>query len=208
VSVVEPGSAGMGLLGRVRAMLFRPSRAWDAIAEEPTTATELFKSYVAPLAAVPVVCGAIAMRLFGDGIFGVGIRANWPTTLIDVVVGYAVMLASVYLLGLMINGLAKPFGGVPNRTAAMKLAAYSGTAWWVAGVFALYPSIGVAAGMLGMLYSLYTLYLGLPKLMKGAPDQALSYFACVLGAILALVLVGGAVADSASELGGPLSAAG
>lgn len=208
MSVVEPGSAGASLFGRVRAMLLHPARTWDTIAVEPTTATELFKSYVMPLAAIPAVCGVIAMRLFGDGIFGVGIRATWATTLIDGVVNYGLMLASVYLLGLMIHVLARPFGGTPSRIAGMKLAAYAGTAWWVAGLFALYPSIGVAVGMLGMLYSLYTLYLGLPKLMKGAPDQALSYFACVLLAVAALALVGGALADSASELGGPLSAVG
>lgn len=208
MSVVEPGSARESLLGRVRAMLFRPAQTWEAIAAEPATATEIFKRYVAPLAAVPAVCGMIGMRLFGEGIFGVGIQSSWMTTLIDAAVNFGLMLASVYLLGLIIDALAPPFGGVRNRIGAMKLAAYAGTAWWVAGLFSLYPSLGAAVGMLGMLYSLYTLYLGLPKLMKGSPDQALSYFAAVLAGIGALALVGGLLSDRASELGGPLSAAG
>jgi hypothetical protein len=208
VGVVEPGSAGDSLVGRVLAMLFRPAQTWDAIAAEPATAREIFRDYVAPLAAIPAVCGMIGMRLFGEGIFGVGIQSSWTSTLIDAVVNYGLMLASVYLLGLIVDALAPMFGGVRSRADAMKLAAYAGTAWWVAGLFALYAPLGAAIGMLGMLYSLYTLFVGLPKLMKGSPDQTLSYFACVLVGIAALALVGGLLSDRASELGGPLSAAG
>jgi hypothetical protein len=68
---------------------------------------------------------------------------------------------------------------------ALKIAAYFPTASWVAGIFGLVPVLGIVA-LLGGLYSLYLLYLGLPKLMKTAQDKALPYFLVVL--IVAIVV--------------------
>jgi hypothetical protein len=65
------------------------------------------------------------------------------------------------------------------------VSAYSGTAGWVAGAFAIYPALAVLA-VLGGLYSLYLLYIGLPKLMKAPHDKALGY--TVVTVVVAIVL--------------------
>jgi hypothetical protein len=207
VSVVEPGSAGERLLVRVRAILFRPAGTWEVIAEEPAAGRELFRSYVVPLAAIPAVCGFVGMLLFGYSIAGIGFQANVPTAAIEATVDFTLTLATVFLVAVAIDLLAPAFGGIRSAGQALKLAAYSGTALWVAGVFSLYPSFGILAGVLGGLYSLYTLNLGLPKLMRVPQDNALSYFATVLGAILVIGALQKFLVGRASELGGPLRTA-
>lgn len=204
MGVVEPGSAGESLFARARAMLLRPSRAWAAIDHEAVSARELYRGYVAPLAAIPAVCGVVGMVLFGYSIAGIGFQANLATSLIEAVVDYLLTLVAVFLTALAIDALAPSFGGVRDRGQALKLAAYSGTALWVAGLFALYPSLGLLVAILGGLYSLYALYLGLPRLMRAPPENALTYFAAILGVILVILVLKGVVVARAAELGGPL----
>jgi Yip1-like protein len=73
------------------------------------------------------------------------------------------------------------------------LVAYSGTAFWVAGIVMLIPAISVLV-ILGAFYSLYLLYLGLPKLMRSPADKSVGYAAVVTVAVLVLFLVIGAIA--------------
>lgn len=207
MSVVEPESAGESLFARVMAMLFRPARAWAAIETETVSARELYRGYVAPLAAVPAVCGFVGMLLFGYSIAGIGFQANLATSVIETLVDYVLTLVAVFLTALAIHALAPSFGGVRDRGQALKLAAYSGTALWAAGVFGLYPSLGLLVAILGGLYSLYTLYLGLPRLMRAPQENALTYFAAILGVILVILVLKGVVVARAAELGGPLRTA-
>jgi hypothetical protein len=75
---------------------------------------------------------------------------------------------------------------------ALKLAAYSSTAAWLAGIFALIPGLRFL-GILG-LYSLYLLYLGLPVLMKTPREKVLPYIAVVVLAAIVLFMIVGMIA--------------
>ena len=94
------------------------------------------------------------------------------------VVDFAMGLIGVYVLSLIIDALAPTFGGQKDRMQALKVAAYSGTAAWVAGIFLIFPPVMLLA-VLG-LYSFYLLYLGLPRLMKTPQDKATGYTAAVV----------------------------
>lgn len=208
MSVVEPGSAASGLIARVKAILLKPAETWDVIDKEQPTVGSLYTSYVMPLAAIPVVCTLIGSLVFGLGGFGFTYKPSVAFALTQAVVSYGLGLAMVYVIALIIEALAPNFGGAKDRLQALKIAAYFPTASWVAGVFGLLPALGIVA-LLGGLYSLYLLYLGLPKLMKTPQDKAMPYFVVVL--ILAIVvsivigMAAGAVAGltgGAARLGG------
>ena len=102
------------------------------------------------------------------------------------------MLAGTYVLALVIDALAPTFSGQRSQIQALKLAAYSLTAAWLAGIFALIPELRLL-GLLG-LYSLYLLYGGLPVLMKPSGDKTLPYTAVVVVAAFVLFLIIGSVA--------------
>lgn len=207
MSVVEPGSAGAGLVTRAKELLLKPTATWDVIdGERPSTAA-LYTGYVMPLAAIPAVAQAIGMTVFGAGAFGIVVKWSLMTAITQAVLTFGLSLVMVFVLALVIDGLAPSFGGTKDRGQALKVAAYAPTASWVAGVFALYPPLGVI-GLLGGLYSLYLLYLGLPKLMKAAQEKALPYTAVVIVVAIVISLVIGAVtgavaaATGAAALGG------
>jgi hypothetical protein len=105
------------------------------------------------------------------------------------IVTYVMALAMPYLLALIIDALAPTFNGQRSQIQALKVAAYSSTAAWVAGIFALIPGLRFLT-ILGV-YSLFLLYLGLPVLMKSPKEKAIGYTVVViLAAIVLSILIG------------------
>ncbi|MCK7478466.1 MAG: YIP1 family protein [Candidatus Moduliflexus flocculans] len=127
---------------------------------EPTTVRDLFRSYIMILAAVPAVGQFLGHILVGRRLPMIG-RYRWPigSALANAVLTYVLALAAVYLFALIINELAPSFASAKNMTAALKLAAYSMTPAWVAGVLYIVPGLANLV-ILASLYGLYLLYLG------------------------------------------------
>lgn len=188
MSVVEPGSAGAGLLARVRAILTRPGPTWEVIDGERPTVGSLYVGYLIPLTAAAVIASAIGSSLIGAGAFGVTVKVPLVTALIDAVVVFVLSLGFAFVWALVIDALAPTFGGQKDRIQALKVVVYASTASLVAGLFSIIPMLGFVA-LLGGLYSLYLLYLGLPKLMKAPQEKALPYTAAVVGVGIAIGLV-------------------
>lgn len=187
MSVVEPGSAQSGLIERVKSILLRPSPTWDVIETEPATMGSLYKGYIIPLAAVPAICGLIGAVVFGYGMFGVSFKPPIAMAVGSAVVSYVLSLIMVFVLALIIDALAPTFGGRKNQIQALKIAAYSMTASWLAGVFSLFPPLAIL-GILG-LYGLYLLYTGLPRLMKSPAEKALPYTAVIILAAIVFSII-------------------
>jgi len=170
-------------------MLFRPLATWRIVAAEPADSRALLLGYVAPLAAIGPVCGAVGLQVFGASIAGIRLKPGLGATMAAAGLDYALGLLAVCLLALAVSALAPAFGGAASRGEALKLVAYAGTAVWLSGLFALYPTLGPPMAVLGGLYSFYALHLGLGPVMRAAPERALSYFVVVLACALALGLL-------------------
>jgi hypothetical protein len=198
---------GAGLIARAAAILARPGRTWDAIEPEPVDEAKLFARYVAPLAAIPAVCGVIGPLVFAYDIAQVRLKDDLVGLFLKAVVGFGSALILVYLLAAVISPLAPAFGGERSRAQALKLAAYSGTAFWLGGFFHLYPSLALPGGVLAGLYSLYTLYVGVSPLMKIHDERRLTYFAVILICLFLLSWIRDFAIGAAAGLGGPLGVA-
>lgn len=197
MSVVDGGSSN-NLIQRVQDILLKPKPTWDVIDGEAATVKGLYTGYVMILAAIGPVCGVLGNMLFHGFYFA-------PFVLVAAIVGYVMTLVAVYVMALVIDGLAPSFGGTRNPIQAFKVAAYAGTASWLAGVFQLAPVLGFLA-IVG-LYSLYLLYVGLPKLMKVSDDKAVVYTLVVIVAMI-VVYVAIAVVMSTIALMGAAGALG
>lgn len=204
MSVIEPGTTGAGLIARVKAIILQPKATWEVIDAEPATVSGIFKSYVVPLAAIPPVCAAIGSVVFGASAFGITVRTGPVQAIVGAVLSYALALVGVYVISLIIDALAPNFGATKDKTQAYKVAAYSYTPGWVAGVLGLLPSLA-PLGIIAGLYGLYLLYLGLPRLMKASEEKAVPYtavtiiVALVVGFVMAAVV--GSVAAATAGFG-------
>lgn len=197
---------GAGGLSRAAGLLLRPGRTWEHIAERPAQPRALFLRYAVPLAAIPAICSVVGVLTFGFNIANVGVHMSVVGLILGALTSYGLTLVAVWALAALIDWTAPAFGGVRDRTAALNLVVYAATAMWIGGLAEIYPSLGIPVGILAGLYSLYALYLGLPRMMGTSEDRRLTAFAAILVAILLLAVGRGMVTAKAAELGGPLSA--
>ena len=198
---------GAGVVVRAWRMLVQPSRAWAEIAAEPVDTAGLFPRYVAPLAAIPAVCGVAGPLKFGFNIANVGLVMSPLGLVLGALAAYALTFAALVSTAVAVDVIGGVFGGRRDRGRALELTAYACTAMWVAGLAELYPSLGLAVGILAAVYSLYALLLGVTP-MLGVPDaRRLTAFAVMLIAVGVIWGVRGYLVAAAAALGGPLSAA-
>ncbi len=167
-----------GLIERVRDILIKPKEEWGVIDAEPSTVNSIYTSYIVILAAIGPVCAFIGQQVFGWGGYGITIKPPIAYSLAFSVISYALALVSVYVAALVIDALAPTFEGTKDFMKAFKVAAYSATAMWVAGIFQIIPQLAIL-GIVG-LYSLYLLYLGLPRLMRVKEDKAIGYVGVII----------------------------
>jgi hypothetical protein len=183
------------MMARAKAMIMSPTAEWHVIDGETTTVGQLYTSYIIPLSAIPPIAGFIGSAVFGYSLPFIGrFRVPIGTAATSAIVQYVLGLVSVYVLALIIDALAPTFAGQKSQMQALKVSAYSSTAAWLAGIFALIPGLRLL-GILG-LYSLFLLYLGLPILMKSPKEKAVGYTAVVIICAIVLFWVVGAIAGS------------
>jgi Yip1 domain len=191
----NPTGGTTSLVERVRNILMTPKTEWPRIDAEPATIGGIYTSYVMILAAIPPVAGAIGLLLFGFSMLGISYRPTPQFVIGSAVVQYLLSLVGIYVLAMIVEALAPTFGGVKDRVKAFKVCAYASTAGWVAGIFGIIPQLGWLA-LIGGLYGLYLLYLGLPVLMKVAADKSVGYILAVIVAAIVLYVVVGMIAAS------------
>jgi hypothetical protein len=110
----------------------------------------------------------------------------------------------VFLVALIIDALAPSFGAQKNQLQALKVAAYSFTPAWLAGIFHLVPLLGIL-GLLAFAYTVYLMYLGLPVLMKTTKEKAVGYTAVVFVCAFVIFAVFGAIGTGVAGVVGGLS---
>src|SRR5215470_16435178 len=152
----------MNMAERAKGILLHPAKEWTVIAGEPVDNRGLFLGYAAPLAAIGPIASWLGHSIIGVSVplFGT-VRTPFATGLLFAIVTYALVLAGVFVVGLIIDALAPSFGGEGNQGQAMKCAVYSYTPAWLAGVLYLFPMLSPLV-LVASLYGIYLCYLGLP----------------------------------------------
>lgn len=184
------------IVQRAKAILLTPKTEWPVIAAEPATVPDLYKNYIVVLAALPAAFGFIKGSLIGYSLFGASVRVPVMMGITNMILTYALTLALVYVVALIVDALAPNFGGEKSTVQALKLVGYSYTASWVASVAVILPWLGTLIAIAGAVYGIYLIYLGLPHTMKCPPERAGAYtavtvvIAIVLGFLMAAVIGG------------------
>ncbi|MFI4969105.1 MAG: Yip1 family protein [Lysobacterales bacterium] len=199
------------LIGRVKAILMTPKTEWPVIAAEPASVPDLYKNYIAILAAIPAIAGFIKGSLIGYGMFGIHYRTPIGAGITGMIVTYALSLALVYVMALIIDALAPSFGGQKNQVQALKAVGYAYTASWVASIGQVIPGLGWLIAIAGGIYSIYLLYLGLSPTMKSPPEKAAGYTAVsiIIAIVLSwiIMLVVGGIIGTGALMGGAFNGA-
>ena len=191
-----PG-APASLVDRVKNILMTPKTEWQRIDAEPATIGGIYTSYVMILAAIPPIASALGLFLFlprGITVYGAYIGISTTSIIVGAIVQYLLGLVSVYIMALIIDGLAPTFNSQKDQLKAFKVAAYYPTAAWIAGIILIVPQLGILV-LVAAIYSLYLLYLGLPALMRTPQDKVVPYFVVTLVVAIIVFVVIGTIAN-------------
>jgi len=175
------------LVDRAKNILLTPKTEWPRIDAETTTVSRLITGYAVLLAAIAPIAMLIGMFLTPYGSY---ITANIGFLIKILLVTYGISLGTVLILGFVIDALASTFGAAKNNVQAMKLAVYSGTAFWVAAVILILPGLWWLWLIGGVGYGGFLLWQGLPILMRVPADKVQGYAAAAIGiwAVLFIIL--------------------
>ncbi|MCU0235786.1 MAG: YIP1 family protein [Acidobacteria bacterium] len=201
----------MNLVERAKSIILAPAKEWDVIKGENLTIVDMFTKYAMILAAIPAVAGFIGYVVIGMSFGGFG-TFRWPvgTALVWAILSYVLSLGGVFLLAFIIDTLAPTFGCGKDLVAAVKIAVFSYTPIWVAGILGIIPALSILM-LVASIYSLYLMYMGLQKIKAPAGDKLMPYFAVSIVALIVIYwLVGfivsrialGSMSGLAGGLGG------
>lgn len=176
----------MDIVARAKGIVLDPKREWERVATERDGVAAVYLGYAIPLALIPAIAGFLGATLIGLPVPGVGsIRLGFGEALATGAVQFALGLGLVYLIAMIVHRIAPSFEGGGDMAAAFRTTAYAWTPAWLSGVFAILPALGFLS-LLG-LYSVYLLYLGLPRTMGVTQDKALPYTLVVV--LISLMLL-------------------
>lgn len=194
---VDPANAGTpGIVERAKNILLTPQAEFDRIAGEPVDVAKLYTGYVLPLAALSAICAFIGLSIVGVMGFRVGIVPGVVGAVVQVICA----MVGVFVVAFITNALAPTFGSQQDINQAHKLVAYSWTAAFLAGVFAILPALAIL-GIVG-LYSIALLYIGLPRLMKTPEDKRIGYVATIIVVSIVVFILIGVVAGALRTMTG------
>ncbi len=190
----------MNIVERAKAILLSPRTEWPVIEAEPSSVAQIYREYLVYLAAIPAIAGLIRGTIIGYSFMGASVRVGFFAGLSGAILGFVLTLAMIYVLSLIVDALAPTFKGQKNPLAAFKLVAFAATAGLVAGIGELIPGLGLLS-ILGALYTIYLIWVGIPVLMKCPPEKALPYTAVTIVCGIIAGFIVGAVTSAITPTG-------
>ncbi|MFW8589359.1 Yip1 family protein [Glaciecola sp. 2405UD65-10] len=125
------------------------------------------------------------------------IRLTQQSAMAMSVAMYAGLVAGVVALAVLIHELAQTFDATPNYTQSLEIAAYTATPLFMAGFGAFYPQLWflMSVVLLGLSYSVYLLYTGVPIMLHIPEEKGFIFSSSVVtcGLVLMVILMAGSV---------------
>jgi len=178
-----PVGGNSSLVTRAINILTKPNTEWLAVEAEPSSNGKLF-TYAAIFSLIAPICALLAVLLSPLG----GYIFQLTSLLIKMLLlSYVMALVPPIALGFILDALTPNLGGQKNSQNAIKLAVYSGTAYWVGAIgLILSPWLWV---VIGLAYAGFLLWVGTPILMKTATDKTPVFVGAAVGIWLVLYII-------------------
>ncbi|WP_299497209.1 Yip1 family protein [uncultured Shewanella sp.] len=182
------------ILNHLMGLYTHPKEEWHTIEKNH----ESFKSslsHILLIALIPVICSYIATTHIGWDL-GIGERhfLTVRSAFFMSLSMYLGLLTGVFILAYLIFWMAKTFDATPTYTQSLELAAYTATPVFMVGFACLFPVLWfiMIIGLIGLAYSIYLLFTGVPIIMNIHEDKSIVYTLSVLtaGFILLSALMG------------------
>ncbi|WP_100642891.1 Yip1 family protein [Alteromonas facilis] len=179
------------ILNHLWGIYAHPKEEWQTIDERHENYFYAL-SHISIIALIPALVGYYSAAHIGWSI-GVGdvIKLTQQSAMMMSIAMYFGLIAGVVALAVLIHELAKAFDTYPTYTQSLELAAYTATPLFMVGFAALYPVLWfvMAIGLVGLSYSVYLLYSGVPIMMHIPEEKGFIYSSSVVTCGLVLLVI-------------------
>ena len=170
------------LFANIWGLLFYPSQQWASIRERNTSSTTALM-HVLVLAAIPAIAGYVGSAHVGWQIGTGPTRYMTDDSAATIFITcYVALVACILVLGRTIHWMAETYGSAPQKNLALAIAAYSATPLFLTGLVGFYPSLWLfmLVGLMGIAYSVYLLYTGVPIVLQVPKEQGFVFSSAIL----------------------------
>jgi hypothetical protein len=162
------------LISEIKELILTPLQLFKRIKQKETTQSEITKSLLVYIAAIPALAGFFGRVIIGYNMPFAGYsHVSFFSGLAWAVILFVLTIVGIYVISFIVNSLAVHFGGIKSELNAFKLTAYSFIPLLTLGIFSLIPALS-GLYILG-LYGIYLFYIGLPVLMQVPEEKALTF---------------------------------
>ncbi len=178
------------ILNHIWGLLAHPNQEWQEI-DQRHESMMYSLSHIFIIALIPSVCGYYSAVNLGWSI-GVGdpIKLTPDSAMFMAVSMYIALIIGVFALSYLSHWMAQTFGATPTFTQTLELSAYTATPIFMVGFAAFYPELWfiVCVGFVGLAWSVYLLYTGVPILMHIPKERGFIYASSVVTCGLILLV--------------------
>ncbi|MDP4528069.1 Yip1 family protein [Alkalimonas delamerensis] len=186
------------ILNHLWGLYAHPKEEWHTI-DQRHESFRYSLAHILIIALIPSICAYYSSVHIGWSI-GVGdtMKLTPDSALMLSVAMYFALIAGVFALAFLAHWMAHTFGSEPTYTQTLELAAYTSTPLFMVGFAAFYPELWfvMVVGLIGLAYSVYLLYIGVPILMHIPEERGFIYASSVVTCglvLLVCVLAGTAI---------------
>jgi ABC-type anion transport system duplicated permease subunit len=174
-------------------LLTNPGNTWEKLRQKEDANSLHYLRHLLLMALVPPVCLFFGITLTGWSIFGdESLKLTTGGALLLSVMLYIAIMIAELAMGAFVHWMCRSFQVRPSFNRCVGFMSYVTTPYFVAGVFALYPSrwVALAVFVMASLHASYLLFTGLPKYMRVPEERGFNFAAAVWGAgVVILVAV-------------------
>jgi hypothetical protein len=178
------------ILNHLWGLYAHPHTEWHTI-DEGHDSFRNSLTHILVVALIPSVCAYYSAVHIGWSI-GVGdpITLTAESAFMLSIAMYIALIAGVFALAYLAHWMGHTFGSDPSYTTALELAAYTSTPLFMVGFSAFFPHLWfvMIIGLIGLSYSIYLLYVGVPILMHIPKEQGFIYASSVVTVGLVLLV--------------------
>ena len=171
----------MKTVNQAKDLVFNPKGTMEKLKNEKVELKDIIV-YLA-IVGLPTFLGL----LIGYGFVWGGIGGLIGYAFVIALITYIMSIIGVIVFGFILNALAPSFKTKQNKMQALKLVSYAATPWLLLGIVNIYPAASLIS-LVGGLYGLYMLYLGIPILMGTPKEQQMPFF--IVGLIVYIIVMG------------------
>ncbi|QJR82235.1 YIP1 family protein [Alteromonas pelagimontana] len=149
-------------------------------------------SHVAVIALIPALVTYYSAAHLGWSIGAGNLIKLTNESAISLGIGmYLGLIVGVMALAILIHELANAFDAKPSYTQSLELAVYTATPLFMVGLAGFYPELWfvMAMGLVGLTYSIYLLYSGVPIIMHIPEEKGFIYASSVVTCGLVLLTI-------------------